>query len=100
MRPAAVNGETPRGFIVFAAHNSVGSTVYVYDTIAGGGIREARENDVLFGGITKSVATLFCYKYDQSKAAGDIEKKAANTKFAPDPKDKAPARMVVAVAAE
>jgi len=107
MPPAAVGGVTPKGFIVFAAHNSVGSTVYVYDSIRFRGndiaqsITEARENDVYSGiTITDSAIALFRYNYDPSNTAGPVEKKLGQTKIAPAPSDKAPARMVVTVTAK
>ena len=101
MRPGLINGVTPNSFVAFAAHNSVGSTVYVYDNNNGQGVMEARENDG-HGGITvtSSAAALFCYKYDESNTAAPVMKKFSATKFAPDPKDTDPARMIVTDAAD
>jgi len=94
-----VNDQISKGYVAFAAHNSVGSTVYTYNNIDAIGIVEAREG-VEYGGITviRSVAPLFRYKYDPSTKM--VEKLPNETKFGPDPKDTKPARMVVAVAAE
>ena len=102
MPVASIDSVTSYGFIAFAAHNSVGSTVYVYDNISGSGVVEVRENDELAGGITatSAVANLFCYAYDPSDKAAPIRKRADTTKFSPAPKDLYPVRMLVTVAAE
>ena len=99
MRLGAINGVTPIGFVAFAGHNSIGSTVYTYNNIDTIGIVEAREG-VEYGGITatSSVAPLFRYKYDPSTKT--VEWLPGEVKFGPDPKDAKPARMVVNVAAD
>lgn len=76
MRPEAINGVLPSGFVAFAAHNSAGSTIYVYDNIGSNGIVEAHENSE-YGGVKfyKAAAVLFCYEYDASNTAAPIEKK-------------------------
>lgn len=106
---AAIDGVTPPGFIAFAAHSSAGSAVYVYDTVSGGkdlddimeAGRKARENEVIGGlVITSSVAALFCYKYDSSNPAAPVTRNPNRVRFAPDPNDAYPARMLVTAAAE
>ena len=84
--PADINGEGPLGFIDFAAHNSVGSTVYVYDNIGGVGIKEARENNVHGGVIIRSdVAALYCYEYDPANTAAPVRKKPTRPNLRPNP---------------
>ena len=99
--PLSVPLERYIGFVAFAAHNSVGSTVYVFDSAGGWGINEAHENDVYSGiTVTNSVVDLLCYKYDPFNTATPVKKKPNSVKFAPDRKDKYTARMVVTVAAK
>ncbi|MDL2260400.1 hypothetical protein LJB99_05975 [Deltaproteobacteria bacterium OttesenSCG-928-K17] len=104
MRPLGVNdyGEPLRGFIVFAAHNSAGSHVYVYENIAGEGIKEVHENGVYNGGITAADFKdgLFSYEYDHSGPELSVKKSAKPAQIAPDPKDASPRRMIVVVPAE
>ena len=101
MRPTVSSGASSNSFVVFAAHNSVGSAVYVYELGRGGGVKEARENEVYSGiSVNSARAALFCYKYNSANKAAPVEKKANPAQFAPDPNDKHPARMIVAVAAE
>ena len=104
MHPGVVDGvalDSSKGFIAFTAHNSVGSTVYVYDSIAGGGVQEARENGVYSGvSVNDARNSLFRYEYDSSNTAAPVAKKSNAVKFAPDPDDTYPARLIVTVAAE
>jgi len=104
MHPGVVDGvalDDSKGFIAVAAHNSVGSTVYVYDSIADAGVQEARENGVYSGvSVNDARESLFRYEYDYSNTAAPIAKKSNAVKFAPDPDDTYPARLIVTVAAE
>ena len=115
MPPAAVDGVIPRGFIAFAAHNSLGSPVYVFDSLAAdsawkstkikdyetfvyGQINQAREGAV-YGGIKfTNSAPLFCYKYDSSNDT--FEKSLNAIRLVPDPNDEYPRRMIVAAESE
>lgn len=94
MRPGTINGVTPTGFVAFAAHNSVGSTVYTHNSINAKGVGEVREG-ATYGGvtITGSVPALFRYKYNQSTKT--VEKMPNEVKFRPNPEDDYPARLVV-----
>ena len=67
--PAAVGGVTPAGFVAFAVHNSAGSTMYVYDTIAGSGVMIAEVGSVYGGGttgVTLPPANLYTFTFDPS----------------------------------
>jgi len=66
-----------KGYIIFAAHSSVGSTVYVYDSIAGEGVQEVLENDAYAD--KGSGLALFCYRYDPANADNPIEKKVCRS---------------------
>lgn len=102
MRPPAIDGVAPKGFIAFGAHNSVGSTLYVYDNIGGRGVTEVRENDVYGGGfkVTSSAFDLYCYTFDSSNKESPIKKTSIPIQFVTDPKDKTSARMVVTATAK
>ena len=101
MRPGIVEGVSPDSFIAFAAHNSVGSPVYVYDYVVGGNIKQALEDDVYSGVSINSVnSALFCYTYDPADTANPVKKKPRPIKFAPAPNEAYPARMLVTVPAE
>lgn len=98
-------GFTPTGFVAFAAHNSNGSTVYVYDNVDGGGVVEVRQNDTYAQESVKLSDELFdqalhCYEYDPADKEAPVTRNCNATKFGPDPKDAYPARMVITVVGE
>ena len=97
-----VNGEhlgRSFGFIAFAAHNSVGSKVYVYDDIGGGGVSEVRGNRPYLGiNVTGSPPTLFCYTYGFSDSGATVVKKPGSPRIAPDPNDSDACLVVVEAA--
>lgn len=99
MRPGAINGKVPPGFVAFAAHNSVGSTVYVYDNISDLGVVKARAY-VEYGGVlvTRSVPVLYCYNYDPLSKS--VKKNPHAIKLAPDPEDEYQPGLLVGVAAD
>ena len=99
MHPTVVNGLNSQDFVAFAAHNSVGSTVYVFDSENDNPYdvsREARENDIYSGiSVDSARMSLSCYEYDAPNPNAQVVKKPGNMTFAPDPNDKTPARMII-----
>lgn len=105
MRPLGFDGMAQQGFIAFAAHNSVGSTVYVCDYYVDthGEIVKIELRDKSVHGdttVTSSTLDLYSYKYNSSKKANPVKKSSTPIQFAPDPTDQAPARMIVTVPAK
>lgn len=78
---AAVNGVTPVGFVGYAAHKTVGSTMYVYDNIGSTGVIEATATTTYAG--MASPTTLFAFTFDGSKATGSQAAANGNVTVAP-----------------
>lgn len=97
MRAPDFHGVKVTGFVAFAAHNSVGSTVYVYDNISGRGVVELCEIDEVYGDFKAAgfVLDLHSYTFDSSNKTNLVKKTSIPIQVAPNPKDEILSRMVV-----